>query len=179
MSEWRFARKRSVVIEFREVVGESELIPTMEGHLTALRGRDFVIRGVEGEIYPIYKEIFARTYDILPDWMQQGLNEPKWKSDLIGIVWAYARENKLLDTNGKDLLPGLGNLVREIRSRCDRCGKTPKQAQQDENWTNRMNPICTYQCCAVNHGLEQYTPKLCPSCHQELEKIFPHPVLSV
>ncbi len=65
MTEWKKARKKPVVIEFREVVGEREIIETREGKLTAIRGRDFIIRGVEGEEYPITKRTFRRTYDVL------------------------------------------------------------------------------------------------------------------
>jgi len=64
---WRKARKKPVIIEFREVIGECELVHTKEGILTAVKQRDFVIKGVEGELYPITKEIFFKTYDIIGD----------------------------------------------------------------------------------------------------------------
>lgn len=54
-----------MVIEYREVMGKRELIPTREGILTAIAGRDYIIKGIEGEIYPITKEIFDRTYERL------------------------------------------------------------------------------------------------------------------
>jgi len=28
-------------------------------------GKDFIIRGVEGEFYPIKKDIFYKTYDVI------------------------------------------------------------------------------------------------------------------
>jgi len=79
---WKKARKKPVVIEFREVEPKEtiylegnqglevhkfkgEQIKTREGTLTAIVGRDFVIKGVEGEIYPITKTIFYKTYDIV------------------------------------------------------------------------------------------------------------------
>jgi len=65
MAEWRKARKRPVVVEFREVTGAREIIETREGKLTAIRGHDFIIRGVEGEEYPITKRTFRRTYNVL------------------------------------------------------------------------------------------------------------------
>lgn len=37
-------------------------IPTLEGTMTAQPG-DWIIRGVQGEIYPIKPEIFAETYE--------------------------------------------------------------------------------------------------------------------
>ena len=62
---WRKARKKPVVIEFREVFGEKEIIPTREGTLTAIRDRDYIIKGVEGEIYPCDQTIFHKTYEVL------------------------------------------------------------------------------------------------------------------
>lgn len=63
MPIWKKARKKPVVIEYREVEGEKEEIKTREGTLFAYANRDFIIRGVEGEIYPCDKKIFAKTYE--------------------------------------------------------------------------------------------------------------------
>jgi hypothetical protein len=77
---WRKARKKPVEIEFREVnptdcvrdslTGEVfeddvEIINTLEGTYIARPKNDFIIRGVHGELYPIKKDIFAKTYDII------------------------------------------------------------------------------------------------------------------
>lgn len=64
---WRKARKKPIVVEFREVIGEREMIGTREGVLTAIRNRDFIIRGIEGEEYPITKTTFYKTYDMLDE----------------------------------------------------------------------------------------------------------------
>jgi len=40
-----------------------ETINTLEGTLLAKAGKDFIIRGVKGELYPIKKEIFHETYE--------------------------------------------------------------------------------------------------------------------
>lgn len=64
-SKWRKARKKPVEIEFREVKGKKETIKTREGELVAIKHRDFVIRGIEGELYPITKSTFYKTYDVL------------------------------------------------------------------------------------------------------------------
>lgn len=42
------------------------IIPTLEGSMHFKRG-DYLITGVKGEIYPIKKEIFDETYDIVND----------------------------------------------------------------------------------------------------------------
>lgn len=60
---WKKARKKPVVISYREVIGEKEEIKTREGTLYAYAGKDVIIRGVEGEVYPCAKTIFDKTYD--------------------------------------------------------------------------------------------------------------------
>jgi hypothetical protein len=62
---WKRARKKPVIIMFREPIGKKELIHTLEGEERAIRGKHFVIRGVRGELYPIDKKIFAETYEVL------------------------------------------------------------------------------------------------------------------
>ena len=78
--KWRKARKKPIIVEVREVeprenlsrcasteiVSEplmGEVIETREGRLHAYVGKDFIIRGVEGEVYPIDKKIFEKTYE--------------------------------------------------------------------------------------------------------------------
>ena len=87
--KWKKARKKSVEIEFREVepkilirikheetdlAGEhvhitekiwGEIIHTLEGDHEAHVGIDYIIRGVRGKYYPIKKDIFYETYDVV------------------------------------------------------------------------------------------------------------------
>ena len=73
MTKWVRARKKPIVIRFRAVEpnattlfdGPVEWIKTREGELKAIPDKDFVIEGIEGELYPIKKEIFHKTYDII------------------------------------------------------------------------------------------------------------------
>lgn len=60
---WKPCTKKPIQVEYREVQGEKELIETREGILFAYAGKDYIIRGVKGEIYPISKEIFEQTYE--------------------------------------------------------------------------------------------------------------------
>ena len=62
---WQKARKKPVVIEFREVIEPYEVITTREGVIRGYPHEDYIIRGVEGELYPIKKEIFSKTYDVI------------------------------------------------------------------------------------------------------------------
>lgn len=69
--KWRKARKKPVIVEFREVEPNSwggvEEISTKEGVLWAHEGKDYIIRGVEGELYPIDKAIFNKTYEVIEE----------------------------------------------------------------------------------------------------------------
>jgi hypothetical protein len=38
------------------------IIPTLEGDMTATKG-DWIIRGVQGELYPCKPDIFKQTYE--------------------------------------------------------------------------------------------------------------------
>jgi len=69
---WIKAIKKPVIVEMREVIpthkdasGEYEIIKTLEGDLIAHKNTSFVIRGVEGELYPIRKDIFVKTYKLI------------------------------------------------------------------------------------------------------------------
>ncbi len=70
---WGKARKKPIVIEFREAEANffttvpAEKIDTREGALYGYPGKDFIIKGVRGEIYPIGKDIFKETYDVVED----------------------------------------------------------------------------------------------------------------
>ncbi len=63
--DWKKARKKPVIVEFREVIGEKEEISTREGKLYGYKGQDVIIKGIQGEIYPCKKDIFAKTYEVI------------------------------------------------------------------------------------------------------------------
>ncbi len=65
MTEWMKCRKKPIEVEYREVIGEKEEIETREGKLFGYKDQDYIIRGTEGEIYPIKKQIFEKTYERL------------------------------------------------------------------------------------------------------------------
>ena len=67
---WKRCRKKPIEVEFREVKGREEVLTleSREGQpLVACEDKDYIIRGVDGEIYPIKKSIFHKTFDILDD----------------------------------------------------------------------------------------------------------------
>lgn len=71
---WKPCRKKPVLVEFRDAV-PGETVETREGILTAEEG-DYIIRGVEGDVYPVGREVFNKTYDLTG---AQGMTEEKQK----------------------------------------------------------------------------------------------------
>ena len=60
--EWFPVRKSPVEVEARGPVSQSEEIETEEGTMKAEAG-DYIVRGVEGEVYPVKPDIFSKTYE--------------------------------------------------------------------------------------------------------------------
>ena len=77
------ARKKPVIVEVFQVPGETPdwflkeyregnifynagklTIRTLEGNMT-VKDKDWIIKGVNGEIYPCKPDIFEKTYEIL------------------------------------------------------------------------------------------------------------------
>ncbi|MFW6173613.1 MAG: hypothetical protein ACOC5T_07705 [Elusimicrobiota bacterium] len=59
--EWKNCWKKQIKIQYREV-REVETIKTREGELKAYPDKDYLLKGLEGEIYPCKKDIFEKTY---------------------------------------------------------------------------------------------------------------------
>jgi len=78
-AKWRKARKKPIIVDVREVVPNAfdyersathysvEVIKTREGELLGYPEEDYIICGIEGEIYPIKKNIFHQTYKLVYD----------------------------------------------------------------------------------------------------------------
>ena len=69
--EWMSARKKPVVNEFRGPYTEPQTIETIEGdfevdqeYLDKHSGY-YVIRGVQGEVYPCAADVFHETYEVI------------------------------------------------------------------------------------------------------------------
>ena len=58
-------RKKPVVIEAYQTTREMD-IPTLEGVMHASIG-DFIITGVNGEMYPCKPDIFEKTYELVKE----------------------------------------------------------------------------------------------------------------
>ena len=62
---WKKTRKKPVVVKFREVRPDENGIETLEGFKPCNPQEHFIIQGIEGEEYPIRKDIFYATYEII------------------------------------------------------------------------------------------------------------------
>jgi len=58
-------RKKPVIVEAQQIFLDY-IIETLEGDMHAYAG-SYIVRGVEGEIYPVKKEIFEKTYEEVLD----------------------------------------------------------------------------------------------------------------
>ncbi len=112
---WGKARKKPIEIMYRnpETNGystkrspkvEVEYIDTREGMLVAYPGEDYIILGVEGEVYPIGKEIFKKTYDIVED---------------LELLQKAAGESKIPEFEGFDIGPQVNGLSIITCLKCD------------------------------------------------------------
>ena len=103
------------------------------------------------------------------------LNEPKWKNDIVKTIWAYNNSGVLKPrfSDQGNLKEGLGEIIHDVRSRCDRCGKSWENARLEHDGIN------CYQCCWIHSETEDYCPKLCVECHNELQSVREHDTISV
>ncbi len=62
---WKRARKKPIIIDFREVKPDETGIETLEGYKPCHPDQHFIIRGIKGELYPIEKGIFYATYEVI------------------------------------------------------------------------------------------------------------------
>lgn len=61
---WNACIKRPIVVHVREQIQGETHVSTREG-ITPIQPDDLIMRGVEGEEYPIGRELFLKTYDLV------------------------------------------------------------------------------------------------------------------
>lgn len=66
MNKWYRFQKKPVIIEAYQIGPEEaeQLIETLEGTMKANPG-DWIIQGIEGELYPCKDRIFKQTYELV------------------------------------------------------------------------------------------------------------------
>lgn len=69
-------------------------IKTLEGTMIADRG-DYIIKGVNGELYPYKPDIFEKTYELVTDNISSELIENQAKVTASKVIEELVRTNKL------------------------------------------------------------------------------------
>ena len=96
---WLKARKKPLVVEFREVIGKFEMIETLAGALKVIAKDFYIAKGVKGEEYPIRKDIFYETFDkIATEKPSDEVN--KERPAIVYLCPLDQSELKLIDTLG-------------------------------------------------------------------------------
>jgi len=110
---WKRCQKRAIIVHFREPNHGLETIRTREGKVVAASGHDYVIMGIEGEVYPIGKEIFEKTHTILDDTLIKLVERDTEISCLCG------EDNWIIDS-GDESLEDCDLMEKRL---CNNCGR--------------------------------------------------------
>jgi hypothetical protein len=81
--DWKYYKKKPVTIKATQLTEDEVLIETREGTLKGYKG-DFIIQGIQGEIYPCGKEIFYKTY--MPEYCDPDDKETQKLFDIVPMV---------------------------------------------------------------------------------------------
>ncbi len=60
-------RKKPIVVSAEQMLDEFK-VETLEGTMQGKKG-DYLIRGINGELYPCDSNIFKKTYEVVKDWI--------------------------------------------------------------------------------------------------------------
>ena len=63
--EWMDVRKKPIMVNALKMCVDFE-VDTLEGTHNGNAG-DYLMKGIDGELYPIKKDIFEKTYDVIYD----------------------------------------------------------------------------------------------------------------
>lgn len=85
--KWKDCWKKSVKVQYTEIT-ETVEIETREGKLFGYKGKDVLLKGVKGEIYPCKKDIFDATYTLI-----EPSSEEKIISDIAKRIFKDIEQN--------------------------------------------------------------------------------------
>ncbi len=118
--EWTPCRKRPVIVHVRKQREGETHVSTREG-ITPVRPDDLIMRGVQGEEYPIGRELFEQTYDIVTEPAAQGELTQQEVNDLNAAVdFPFGDEVFIKEPAAQDInvCPGGGGLADNGFDRC-------------------------------------------------------------
>ena len=73
--EWKNCWKKSVKVQFKEITETAE-IETREGKLYGYAGKDVLLKGIRGEVYPCKIDIFKDTYTTTEPKSEEAIRAP-------------------------------------------------------------------------------------------------------
>ena len=76
-------KKKPIIIKAVQLTEKEVIIKTREGTLKGYKG-DFIIQGIQGEIYPCGKKIFYKTY--MPTYVNPDDKETQKKFEIYPVV---------------------------------------------------------------------------------------------
>jgi fructose-1,6-bisphosphatase len=79
--EWKPCVKLPITVHVREQRPGETHVSTREG-ITPVQPDDLIMRGVQGEEYPIGRELFERTYQMIEEELSEEENEVRFKECL-------------------------------------------------------------------------------------------------
>jgi len=82
--EWKPCVKLPITVHVREQRSGETHVSTREG-ITPVQPDDLIMRGVQGEEYPIGRELFEQTYRMIEEELSEEENEVRFKECLKAI----------------------------------------------------------------------------------------------
>jgi hypothetical protein len=104
-TEWQPCVKLPITVHVREQLPGETHISTREG-ITPVRPDDLIMRGVQGEEYPIGRELFEQTYTL------GEAERPTLTDEEIGALWDKEGAYYALYDEARDLARALINLLK-------------------------------------------------------------------
>lgn len=77
---WKDCWKKPVKVQYREITKTEEIV-TREGKLYGYAGKDVLIKGIKGEVYPCKIDIFKQTYTT-----EEPLSEERIRADALSVL---------------------------------------------------------------------------------------------
>jgi hypothetical protein len=78
---WKKCIKLPVEVEYRLVMSDENEVETLEGFKPCDPDKHYIIRGIKGEVYPIEKDIFHKTYRLKP--------QSRWQRFTHAFLYSY------------------------------------------------------------------------------------------
>jgi DNA repair exonuclease SbcCD nuclease subunit len=99
-NEWRDCWKKPVKVQYREITETAE-IETREGKLYGYAGKDVLLKGVKGEVYPCKIDIFNATYTTTKPLTEEEIREAERKK-IVKLIEEVIKDGVLSEYDFED-----------------------------------------------------------------------------